>query len=95
MFAPVPIRLKQLVPLKAPATLETWTRSPTKSDVDPVIGSWHLTTSFGGSIHIAILPCYPFSLSRVVSFPLTGNCLIVCLEFDRILEDLIGYLNLR
>ncbi|KAG0582216.1 hypothetical protein KC19_3G043300 [Ceratodon purpureus] len=47
VFAPVPIRLKQLVPLKPPSTLETWTRSPTKADVDQVIGSWHLTTSFG------------------------------------------------
>lgn len=47
IFAPVPIRLKEVVPLKTPGTLETWMRSPTKSDVDPVIGSWHLTTSCG------------------------------------------------
>lgn len=45
VLSPVPIRLKQLSPLKPSDTLETWTRSPTKSDIDPVIGSWHLTTS--------------------------------------------------
>ncbi len=47
ILSPLPVRLRPLAALQPPDTLETWTRSPTKSEVDPVVGSWHLTT--GGS----------------------------------------------
>jgi hypothetical protein len=46
----LPVRLRPLAALQPPDTLETWTRSPTKSEVDPVVGSWHLTTGEGESI---------------------------------------------
>jgi hypothetical protein len=50
ILSPLPVRLRPLAALQPPDTLETWTRSPTKSEVDPVVGSWHLTTGEGESI---------------------------------------------
>ena len=62
IFSPMPIRLQPLAPLRAPDSLETWTRSPTKSDVDQVVGSWHLTTACGGRTTSQIFKGWCFML---------------------------------
>lgn len=57
--APRPIRLSTSMPPKLEDMTQPWTRSPTKSDMDPVVTTWNFisdSSAFGGNLQLAPLP---------------------------------------
>ncbi|KAH9308392.1 hypothetical protein KI387_036303, partial [Taxus chinensis] len=47
IISPQPVRLRPLASHKISDMAEPWTRSPTKSEMDPVVASWCITTASG------------------------------------------------
>ncbi|XP_057828078.1 uncharacterized protein LOC131039366 isoform X6 [Cryptomeria japonica] len=47
IISPQPIRLRPIASHKISDMAEPWTRSPTKSEMDPVVASWHVATALG------------------------------------------------
>eukprot|EP01018_Ginkgo_biloba_P039088 Gb_02093 [translate_table: standard] len=47
IISPQPVRLRPLASRKMPDMAEPWTRSPTKSEMEPVVASWRVVTSSG------------------------------------------------
>ncbi|BBN08423.1 uridine kinase [Marchantia polymorpha subsp. ruderalis] len=43
IISPQPLRLKPSPSINTVDTSDTWTRSPTKSEDEPIVGSWHVT----------------------------------------------------
>ncbi|KAG6556327.1 hypothetical protein Mapa_002270 [Marchantia paleacea] len=43
IISPLPLRLKPTPSITTVETSDTWTRSPTKSEDEPIVGSWHVT----------------------------------------------------
>ncbi|KAJ7554901.1 hypothetical protein O6H91_05G014800 [Diphasiastrum complanatum] len=69
ILTPHPVRLRPLATERTFGGLDLWTTSPTKSDVEPTNGSWHLTTTLGTPVRSSEKPLTGDNYSSIGLIP--------------------------